>query len=85
MASCQRKGLKNRKGRKGLSLLHARPEDFPAHLRAIHRALVPGGIFHIGMKLGEGTRRDRLDRYYAYYSQDDLTEHLADAGGDLRG
>ena len=62
------------------SLLHARPEDFPAHLRAIHRALVPGGIFHIGMKLGEGTRRDRLDRYYAYYSQDDLTEHLADAG-----
>ena len=39
------------------SLLHARPDDFPVHLRAIHRALLPGGIFHIGMKLGEGTRR----------------------------
>ena len=62
------------------SLLHARPEDFPVHLRAIHRALVPGGIFHIGMKLGEGTHRDKLERYYAYYSQDSLTEHLADAG-----
>lgn len=62
------------------SLLHARPEDFPKHLQAIHRALVPGGVFHIGMKLGQGAQRDRLDRYYAYYSQSDLTAHLSAAG-----
>jgi trans-aconitate methyltransferase len=62
------------------SLLHARPEDFPTHLRALHRALVPGGVIHLGMKLGEGTRRDRLNRYYAYYSQDELTAHLTEAG-----
>ncbi|WP_136658817.1 class I SAM-dependent methyltransferase [Nitratireductor sp. XY-223] len=62
------------------SLLHAPPADFPRHLRALHRALVSGGIFHIGMKLGSGEARDRLDRYYAYYSQDELSGHLTDAG-----
>ncbi|MEM9106056.1 MAG: class I SAM-dependent methyltransferase [Pseudomonadota bacterium] len=62
------------------SLLHAQPQDLPEHLQAIHQALVPGGVFHIGMKLGEGARRDRLDRFYAYYSQADLTAYLTAAG-----
>ncbi|MDA4848803.1 class I SAM-dependent DNA methyltransferase [Hoeflea poritis] len=62
------------------SLLHASPADFPRHLKALHRALVPDGVFHIGMKLGGGEARDRLDRYYAYYSQDELSDHLEHAG-----
>ena len=62
------------------SLLHARRDDFPRHLGAIHHALKPGGLFHIGMKLGQGASRDRKDRYYSYYSLDELTQHLRDAG-----
>jgi len=62
------------------SLLHAAPEALPGHLRAIARALKSEGLFHIGMKLGEGTRRDSLGRMYAYYSQDNLLAHLLRAG-----
>lgn len=62
------------------SLLHASPEDFPGHLRALHRALVDGGVFHIAMKLGDGTERDRFGRRYTYYSEPALTAHLVDAG-----
>lgn len=62
------------------SLLHAQPENFKRHLRALFMALVPGGVFHIGMKLGQGARRDSLDRYYAYYTREDLTAYLTEAG-----
>lgn len=62
------------------SLLHASAEDFPRHLAALSRALKPGGYFHIGMKLGTGSARDRLGRHYSYYSQSELSEHLNTAG-----
>ena len=62
------------------SLLHAPKSRMPDHLAALHRALKPGGIFHIGMKLGRGEYRDRLDRFYAYYSRTELEDLLADAG-----
>lgn len=62
------------------SLLHARIADFPRHLEALHRALKPSGHFHIGMKLGSGESRDRLGRYYSYYSRHDLKRHLTGAG-----
>ncbi|MCR9137691.1 MAG: class I SAM-dependent methyltransferase [Alphaproteobacteria bacterium] len=62
------------------SLLHAAAEDLPRHLGAIHRALLPKGLLHIGMKLGEGSRRDSLGRYYSFYSREALLDHLADAG-----
>ncbi len=62
------------------SLLHASAEDFPRHLGALYRALRPGGYFHIGMKLGSGSVRDRLGRQYSYYSQPELSEHLVEAG-----
>ncbi|MGI9350627.1 MAG: class I SAM-dependent DNA methyltransferase [Rhizobiaceae bacterium] len=65
------------------SLLHARKADFPNHLQRIHRALKPMGLFHIGMKLGEGERRDRLGRFYAYYSQDELQAFLVEAGFEI--
>lgn len=62
------------------SLLHAPPEDFPRYLSALHTALKPRGAFHIGMKLGSGARRDRLGRFYAYYTEAELTGHLETAG-----
>lgn len=62
------------------SLLHAPIEDFPRYLLAIHTALVPKGIFHIGMKLGNGMKRDSLGRLYSYYSKEELTQYLQDAG-----
>ena len=62
------------------SLLHAPRSEFDNHLLAIHRALVTGGIFHIGLKVGEGERRDDLGRRYTYYSEADLKERLERAG-----
>jgi len=62
------------------SLLHAPKRDFPSHLAALHAALHPGGIFHIGMKLGDGEARDGIGRFYAYYREDELTKQLEDAG-----
>ncbi|MEM6406887.1 MAG: class I SAM-dependent methyltransferase [Pseudomonadota bacterium] len=62
------------------SLLHAPKTDMPRHLAAIKRALKPGGVFHIGMKLGENAHRDKIGRLYAYYSLDELKDLLANAG-----
>ena len=62
------------------SLLHAPPEEFPGHLLRLNRALRKHGLLHIAMKLGSGTERDQLGRFYAYYSEDELVDHLASAG-----
>lgn len=62
------------------SLLHAPRADLPALLARIHRALVPGGAFTLGMKLGRGEGRDELDRFFAYYTEADLRDLLAGAG-----
>lgn len=62
------------------SLLHAKRADMPDLLARIHRALKPGGLFHIGMKLGEGEGPDRIGRFYAYYSEEELDALLAKAG-----
>lgn len=62
------------------SLLHAHRRDFPAHLAAVHRALRPGGVFFIAMKLGQGEGPDRLGRFYSYYSEDELKDFLHAAG-----
>ena len=62
------------------SLLHASSEDFPKILNVLHQALKPKGILHLGMKTGQGLKRDKLGRYYSYYSEAELRSHLADAG-----
>ena len=62
------------------SLLHAAKADFPRHLTAISKALKPAGVFHIGLKLGQGEARDRLGRHYAYYSETELEGLLTGAG-----
>lgn len=62
------------------SLLHAPRADLPAHLARLHRALKPGGVFYIGMKLGEGEGPDTIGRFYVYYTQEELEQHMQDAG-----
>jgi len=62
------------------SLLHAPRADMPRHLSAVHAALKPGGVFHIAVKAGEGAERDRIGRFYTYYTEAELTGLLHDAG-----
>lgn len=62
------------------SLLHAPREALPRHLAAVHRALKPGGLFHIAVKEGEGSQRDSLGRLYTYYTKETLSAALRDAG-----
>jgi len=65
------------------SLLHAPREAFPKHLGAIHSALKPAGFFHLGMKTGDGAARDNIDRFYTYYAEQELKDHLSEAGFEI--
>ncbi len=65
------------------SLLHAPKAEMPGHLARIGRALTPGGLFHIGTKMGTGEKRDKLGRFYAYYTEEELTGLLLDAGFEI--
>lgn len=65
------------------SLLHAPREKLPAHLTALVRALRVGGVFHIGMKTGTGTKRDHLDRKYTFVTEDELRALFDAAGLDI--
>ena len=62
------------------SLLHAPREEMNDHLNRIAAALTPGGVFHIGMKVGEAAERDRLGRFYTYYGVQELVD-LVEARG----
>lgn len=62
------------------SLLHAERQDLPRYLAAIATSLVPGGLFHIGMKTGEGMARDPIGRRYTYVTQTELEGLLTKAG-----
>lgn len=62
------------------SLLHAPKAAFARLLTLVHSALARDGTLSLGMKLGQGERRDNLGRFYAYYSEDALHSHLTDAG-----
>lgn len=66
------------------SLLHAPRAAFPGHLARIRRALKPGGMLHLGMKLpretGADEGRDDLDRFFSYWSAEELTALLGAAG-----
>ncbi|PTX57314.1 methyltransferase family protein [Litoreibacter ponti] len=62
------------------SLLHAPKADMPRHLAALRTALKPGGIFHIGLKVGTGEARDTIGRKYSYYQEAELHDLLNAAG-----
>ncbi|WP_147126324.1 class I SAM-dependent methyltransferase [Shimia ponticola] len=62
------------------SLLHAPRADVPRHIATIAKSLRPGGVFHLGMKLGEGEHRDGLGRRYCYFSLDELLDMLTENG-----
>lgn len=62
------------------SLLHAPRADLPAHLARLKRALKEGGVFHIGMKLGDSEARDKLGRRYTYVEEGELKALLQGAG-----
>lgn len=62
------------------SLLHMLPEQVPAYLTAICKALKPNGVLHLGMKLGSSTERDSLGRFYAYYPEQQLQGWLEQRG-----
>ncbi len=62
------------------SLLHAPKSEMPDHLAAIHRALRSGGLLSLGLKLGDGEARDRLGRFYSYYTDAEISGLLQDAG-----
>lgn len=65
------------------ALLHADPEDFPGYLDAIAKALKPGGIFHLGMKIGKGASRDAMGRHYLYFSRSEFELMLIERGFEI--
>ena len=54
--------------------------EFHESVRALAAAMRPGGVLHLGLKLGQGEGRDALGRFYTYYSHDALMRHLDNAG-----
>lgn len=62
------------------SLLHAARADMPRYLNALHRALKPNGQLHIGLKTGSGEKRDRIGRFYTYYTDSEISGLLETAG-----
>jgi ubiquinone/menaquinone biosynthesis C-methylase UbiE len=62
------------------SLLHVDQIEFLKILRVIKRILLPDGKLGLGMKLGTGTKRDSIGRFYAYYTEDELIKHLEGIG-----
>jgi len=62
------------------SLLHAPRSQFADILSRLHSAMKPGGVFHIGLKLGTGEARDSIGRLYTYFTEAELGDYLRDAG-----
>ena len=65
------------------SLLHTPKNEFKFHIKALYKILKPNGFFNIGMKLGKGEKRDQIGRFYAYYTEIELTEIFRNAGLDV--
>ncbi|MFV0474018.1 MAG: class I SAM-dependent methyltransferase [Pikeienuella sp.] len=57
-------------------LLHAPRAAMAGHLGRIHRALRPDGVFYLGLKRGEGERRDSLGRFYVHYQPEEISALL---------
>ncbi len=62
------------------SIHHAPLDALPDAVARIHRALRPGGLFHMSVKTGKPAGRDRLGRFYCYPSRTDIESALTIAG-----
>lgn len=62
------------------AMLHTPRAAWPVQLGAIATALRPGGLFHIGTKLGSGEKRDGIGRLYTYVTEAELLDLLTLAG-----
>lgn len=79
------------------ALLHVPKAEMPALLGKLVRALKPGGLLLATFKAGEGEARDKLGRFYSYYSLAELEAlftavpgiviegHLESTGHDFTG
>src|SRR5262249_15063257 len=70
-----------------LSLIHVPKKDFPEQLTKIKAMLPKGGIFLLALieGKGEGVQEDVSDypRYFAYYTPDEVRQHLKDSFEEL--
>jgi SAM-dependent methyltransferase len=62
------------------SLLHAPRGEVPGHFLRLYHAMKPGGVIHVGFKVGTGERRDSLDRFYTYWEVQEMHDALDLAG-----
>tara|TARA_B100000768_G_scaffold42661_1_gene41516 strand:- start:627 stop:1220 length:594 start_codon:yes stop_codon:yes gene_type:complete len=62
------------------SLLHAPRSEMLSNLKKINRSLKKKGYLHIGLKIGNGEKRDTLGRQYTYYQPKELKSLLISAG-----
>lgn len=62
------------------SLLHAPRDQMPSHITAVATALKPRGWFAIGLKMGEGEKRDALGRFYTYYKDAEISRIMESVG-----
>jgi ubiquinone/menaquinone biosynthesis C-methylase UbiE len=58
------------------SLLHINRNDFFKTLLKIENMLLADGCLGLGMKLGSGSKRDTIGRFYSYYSENELVTSL---------
>jgi SAM-dependent methyltransferase len=54
------------------ALLHVPKAEMPALLARLARSLKPGGLLLATFKAGEGEARDKLGRFYSYYTLAEL-------------
>lgn len=62
------------------SLLHDTRAAMPEHLARLHRSLRLGGALYVGLKEGEGEKRDSLNRRYTYFGGEEMEGLLSTAG-----
>lgn len=65
------------------SLLHVPQEELSKQIEILAKALKPGGVFHIGMKVGDGMKRDQLGRQYSYVSVGGLGNMIVSTGLEI--
>jgi SAM-dependent methyltransferase len=65
------------------SLLHISKCRFGAALAKIHTALIDGGAMFVSMQEGNGEKTAPDERFFAYYSIDELKKAIATAGFDI--